>query len=539
MKKRIVAGLVLAVLLLCALSAASAAQSGRIEDFTAEAADSGIVVTLPAGYAEKGFFKLFWKDGVSGEIHSAVFPAGTETWLIEAEAGADYSFELFYARKRGLLPSSWEEDGPEEPRGPAVWKVLWADAETVDFMGFTNRMSEEDHRISGKTAEEFEACVEELTGGLVDIQITRMTIGEPVTSLTYDPKGYFIKQSDINISHYAVRKYDSVFVWGRMDGIYRIYAGITSRSDNPRTDPGYSFICLGADFQDYSDRIRYVCVHEWLHQLAFFYDRFGLEIPDPDQPEVYGHAPAPGGTLDPQFFREALTMGMHNPEGKFIGVPAEAWTCKPTDSNGKWNLSSLQNRTDPSWQPPEREPLKVEDPELLGTLDGTGYRNPFMGLGFAPDDGSWRIYPPEELAAMARNAKAAGEESDSRSDDGWIFTMNAESLEKPMFITLSVNPSEGARMKEIGEEAYIREQYQQKTDNPLPGWEDYRCEIIQRRIGDRNLSGLKVQFTALGIRGYTELFYRLNGEHADCIAINTYMSDRCDSILEDFFLTDP
>ena len=65
MKKRIVAGLVLAVLLLCALSAASAAQSGRIEDFTAEAADSGKKLTLPDCYAEKGFIKLIWTYGVT------------------------------------------------------------------------------------------------------------------------------------------------------------------------------------------------------------------------------------------------------------------------------------------------------------------------------------------------------------------------------------------------------------------------------------------------------------------------------------------
>ena len=45
---------------------AFAASSQQVEDYTVEKTDSGITVTLPAGYAEKGYWKLFWKDEASG-----------------------------------------------------------------------------------------------------------------------------------------------------------------------------------------------------------------------------------------------------------------------------------------------------------------------------------------------------------------------------------------------------------------------------------------------------------------------------------------
>ena len=541
MRKRMIVWLVLAVLFLAAVPAACAAQSGQVEDFTVEKTDSGYTVTLPAGYADSGFYKLFWKDTVSGSIQGDVFPADTTEYQIAAEKDTEYSFQLFYAKKRGLLPASWKEDQPAEALEPSVWKVLWADAETIDCLGITNRMSGEDHRISERVSEKFESYVEELTDGLVDIEITRMTIEEPITTLSYFPQGgYLVGKSDIpDFNHYAMRKYDSVFVWGRMEQVYLYYSGVTPAAPT-RQEPGYAFICMvdGIMPED-EDTLNSVCVHEWLHQLGNFYSKFGLEIPNPDLPEKYGHDPAPGGTLDPRFFKEALTMKMHNPEGKFIGVPAEAWSCRPTDYTGKWNLAHLQSETDPSWHPEEIPPVNIIDPELLGTLARSRYWNPVMNLGCVLD--GWYYYSQEDIAKLLALSAAAGsgseEEEDPMGNKDWQIVMYAGANNEPSYASLYINPTAGQYMKEHGEDAYLREKGkllgQSAAENSQ---EDFSCEIIQRRIGSRTVSGLKSQFVnKLGIHVYNEAFYWLSGDDAHYIGISTYMSDNCESVLDRFY----
>lgn len=122
------------------------------------------------------------------------------------EAGADYRFALFYAKKKGGLPSSRDGDKPKEPEGPSVWKVLWMDARTIEFpeAGIVNTMSEEDFLISEEAAQRFEALAEDYIGGLVDIQVTRMTLEEPVTEMEYYLEdGYCVAPDSVNADHYA------------------------------------------------------------------------------------------------------------------------------------------------------------------------------------------------------------------------------------------------------------------------------------------------------------------------------------------------
>ena len=112
MKKRIVAWIILLAVLFAAVPA-WAVTIAQVEDFTVERDGGVITVTPPEGFAEKGYYKLFWKDEATGEIQSDVFPADTPSYRIEAEEDAEYSFQLYYAKQRGKLPSVWKEDRPE------------------------------------------------------------------------------------------------------------------------------------------------------------------------------------------------------------------------------------------------------------------------------------------------------------------------------------------------------------------------------------------------------------------------------------------
>ena len=368
MLKRVTALLLLASMLLAVLPVSAAELNTPVEDFTVKQTDSGFTVILPDGYAEKGFFKLFWKNDLTGETLNAVFPADTTAYQIEAGAGAKYSFQLFYAKKRGLLPAAWKE---EAPKGPTVWKVLWLDLETIDYLGITNNMSEQNHLASQRLARAFESFVEESTDGLVDIEITRMSIDQPVTALSYDPVfGYTIKPSDIDVKHLAFRKYDSVLAMARLDRFALKYAGVAFDPDNPREEPGYAVIVMMGDNptpKGMAD-MKAVCLHEWLHLLSYFYSEWQLEIPNPDTPEQFGFDPFKGNR-DLQYFKEALTMKAQANDGRFLGVPAEAWQYKPTHNPEKWNLSYLQEQEIPADFQPREEITVVSDEAVQEYID--------------------------------------------------------------------------------------------------------------------------------------------------------------------------
>ena len=531
--RRIIIALI-PLVLLC--TAAYAAPAQRIEDFTVEASESFLTVTVPDGYTGKGYFKLFWKQNASGDVQSAVFPADTPSFQIEAEAGAEYSFQLFYAKKRGLLPAAWEKEQPEGPLGPAVWKVLWIDAETVDFRGFTNRMTEDNHRLSGEAAESFEALVEESAGGLVDIEITRMTVDEPVTDLYYDPTyGYYLKPEGINMKHYAMHRYDAVFVFARMDHIYRIYDGIAVRSETGREVPQYAFIPLTGDEVSpeertaKKERLKYVCGHEWLHLMDYFYSTYRLEIPNPDRPEKYGHT-GEYGADDMQLVKDALAMKVVSEDGKYIGVPPEAWQYRPTHATGERDLRQMQEAKSPAGPPfrQKEESGTSVDPALLGTLNGSRYENEYLGLGFAGTD--WRFQSMKDyLSFLPASTVSEIEKNNQENDIQYILA--AGSLNEPQMFRLAVNRSGAAVVKEKGEEAWLQDRISELEQFQM---EDYQCEVIHRRIGNIPLFGLKYSYSNNSFMAYSEILYRLNGDRLDFIVIGTFMFDSCDSILERF-----
>lgn len=545
--------LILMFALTAAAQAAFAANAQQVEDFTAEKTDSGaIIITPPAGYADKGFWKLFWKDESTGDVQSDVFDVDTPTYEITAETGAEYSFQLFYAKKRGLLPASWKEEEKETPKGPAVWKVLWMDVQTIEFpdAGIVNTMTDEDHRISEEAAKDFEALIEEYTGGLVDIEITRMTLEEPVTTMAYYPaNGYCVEQSDVNMRHYAMRKYDSVFVFGRMDHIWTKYNGFMCPTENNREEPGYSFIRLAGEdcFPTDEAMIKYVCVHEFLHQLGSFYDTYQLEIPNPDQPEMYGWPPTPGGILEPQFFIEALTMTAVNEEGKYVGVPPEAWEYKPTRATAKRDLRDLQNQEAPAdrrWQKaePAETPEPSEspyDPEVFGTLDEETFRyeNTVMGLGCVLKD--WWYMTAEEYFGTYTVTSIIDQEETAAYYSDAVLSRYAESCDAPISVSVGITYPTESFLEQNDDTSWagIEKDLLERSASEA-NLEDFSCEIIPCRIGDRTLSGLKSDYLYYGVRIYQLEVSWLNGDLLNDVFVTSYMLDDCEKILKHFYLLD-
>ena len=545
MLKRVTALLLLASMLLAVLPVSAAELNTPVEDFTVKQTDSGFTVILPDGYAEKGFFKLFWKNDLTGETLNAVFPADTTAYQIEAGAGAKYSFQLFYAKKRGLLPAAWKE---EAPKGPTVWKVLWLDLETIDYLGITNNMSEQNHLASQRLARAFESFVEESTDGLVDIEITRMSIDQPVTALSYDPVfGYTIKPSDIDVKHLAFRKYDSVLAMARLDRFALKYAGVAFDPDNPREEPGYAVIVMMGDNptpKGMAD-MKAVCLHEWLHLLSYFYSEWQLEIPNPDTPEQFGFDPFKGNR-DLQYFKEALTMKAQANDGRFLGVPAEAWQYKPTHNPEKWNLSYLQEQEIPAdFQP--REEITVVSDEAVQEYDasaapeGYKYENEAMGLGCVLEN--WGYYSLDDyrrylnVFRSSSSAEYSDEDPDFLKNDDSAVVMYAESFERPNNMALRRSTSAVPFMKQNGEAAYVQE-INNRLDRLTARYiyKDFNYEITQRKIGNREMYGIKQSYPGYGdCMEYYESLYWLDGDYMYSIEGHSSMFDNCDSILDQFY----
>ena len=344
MRKKVCFFLILAVLIVAAVSAYAAGYE-QIVDFESQRTEDGFVIRLPAGYAEKGFFKLFWRNEQSGEVQSEAVSADTTEYLIKTTDDSEYSFQLFYAKKRGLLPANWKEEKQEnaEPEGPSVWKVLWIDVDSIEFEGIHTAMTEDDHKVSEEMSKRFEQFIEETTGGLVDIEITLKHLPEPLTKLTYDDlSGYYITQSDINMKHYAMYKYDSVLVTARMDGFKTDYWGLAFEQEGAIEEPGYAIVMLDDRGKTDKPLLAEVYVHEWIHQLELFYKRFELLIPNPDDSEKYSYKRKNGGFN--HFYADILGNKVKKEDGKTIGVPPEAWRYKPTARPIRTNLSYMQGK---------------------------------------------------------------------------------------------------------------------------------------------------------------------------------------------------
>ena len=156
-------------------------------------------------------------------------------------------------------------------------------------------------KSAGIMKRRFEAFVEEATNHRIDLQIHEETLMKTVKSLTYYKQfGYSVYASDIEKEldkYFKKRKYDSVIVTARMDGIPTEYWGLTWEAHTYSNKAGYSFI----HFLDGEDTSWYmtptaqnpypeeVYVHEFLHQVINFYRNNGMRMPDLDRPASYGY----------------------------------------------------------------------------------------------------------------------------------------------------------------------------------------------------------------------------------------------------------
>ena len=108
---------------------------------------------------------------------------------------------------------------------------------------------------------------------------------------------------------------------------------------------------------------------------------------------------------------------------------------------------------------------------------------------------------------------------------------------KPGNVTFQVSTSAVPFVKQYGEAAYVEEikkHYDRVPAESLP--DNFNCEIIQRRLGDREIQGIKTSHTYNNsFPIYSETLYWLNGDILNTLIIKTAMTDYCTSILNHIY----
>ena len=132
----------------------------------------------------------------------------------------------------------------------------------------------------------------------------------------------------------------AMLVTARMDGFKREYWGLALKQEGAPEEPGYAIVIMDNAGKKDKPLLAEVYVHEWIHQLQFFYERFELLVPNPDDSDKYSYKRKKGGFS--HFYADILSNNVKTEDGKTISVPPEAWRIKPTVRPGRKNLSYMQ-----------------------------------------------------------------------------------------------------------------------------------------------------------------------------------------------------
>ena len=176
-------------------------------------------------------------------------------------------------------------------------------------------------------------------------------------------------------------------------------------------------------------------------------------------------------------------------------------------------------------------------PDLFGTQDGAKYENPVMGLGCNLE--GWSYYSKEDILARYNMVMENSSEEALKllEDNSSVIVMYAETSDQLQCVNLVVDGAAAAYVKIAGEETYFQDMkgtYEQLA--PGMGWENFSCEIAQIEISGKTVNGLKCQYVLSGIQVYQIQAAFLAGDYVSICTVTSYFDDKCDSILQNFYL---
>ncbi len=255
------------------------------------------------------------------------------------------AFVLTLAMLTGITASADTSKPQNDSHSSATWNILWINIDTIKFNGITAQMYDSDYEASLMISKRFEDFIEKSTNNALNINIVYKTITEPVTSMSPVYNGYWVSPTDIDRyinDYWSERPYDAIMVIARMDGISRGYWGLAQGPSIIKdSQSGYSFVpFLDGESKYYLEETpenphpEEPYVHEWVHQVEFFYNLNGLNVPGADDSKKYGYECLSGCGYNGffQYYNDILSSCVLY-DDQYIGVPAEAWSYKPSQTN--------------------------------------------------------------------------------------------------------------------------------------------------------------------------------------------------------------
>lgn len=240
------------------------------------------------------------------------------------------------------------------PQGKSVkkpqWRVLWLvmpEVKTVLKNGrkFAMNMTDEDIKKTVEISDRFKKFIESAANGNVDIALDVYIAKKPVTTLSLYGKteegkdSYWVSQNDLpQDAKQKASAYDTVMATVRLAGEENTI------SDNwwGLGQCGYCLVQMSEgydlDYLDVTEDNPYpeeLYIHEWTHNLEFFYEDLGYKFPGADDAEVYGYKSknSIGFNGFYHYYTDIHNAKVYDPNSKKqIGVTKEMWYKHPLNT---------------------------------------------------------------------------------------------------------------------------------------------------------------------------------------------------------------
>ena len=195
-------------------------------------------------------------------------------------------FAVFWISASGMFAQDIKKD---------EWKILWMVFTNTQFSGVSTSISDEEYDKIYNQAIKFETFVEKAAPWL-DLKITVVKNSAPIIKTAWDINyGPFLQKHDedvfLELNKYGCDDYDAVIVVADLTALrsqttyaglswgWDLYSFIPFFRDLPLQDEGYPW------FEPHTEQ---VFVHEWLHQIEWWFGSLGYTVPDLHDNATYG-----------------------------------------------------------------------------------------------------------------------------------------------------------------------------------------------------------------------------------------------------------
>ena len=181
--------------------------------------------------------------------------------------------------------------------------------------------------------------------------------------------------------------------------------------------------------------------------------------------------------------------------------------------------------------------------DWFGTIDGSVYENPMVGLGCDLD--GWRYFTQDEILESSKMTEEILHEdlAELVKEATSVIVMQAEKNDGLQTVNIAVQEFSAymATVEAVGMETVleiVKEQVILPAFRIQPGFSDVTAEIVQREIGGTAFYAIRAKGTYYGFSFFQEQIAFLRGDYLAYLTISTFTEDAVDEAVSHFYLLD-